>query len=289
MAAGQAGAGIIVRSTDYGSTWTQVGTSIAFQQLYGLASKAVAATSTTYYVAVDSARWIYIANGTGETWRKATRLTFPLYGTTIGSNGNAFVAGDGNVIRRSDYTTSYATWTSATTTAPTSTWYDISSFDGVSVIVVGGLGSIYYSVNSGAAWSSTSTVTAADLFCVAHASATTAMVGGVGYLARTTDSGNTWTDMTALAFGTSYTARFHSISILSTSIAYVAAFPSDGATSIGVIYQTTDGGSTWLLVYSTNTPLYSLSMYSTDFGVAGSGAGSSLVAIVSGMCTCFDP
>eukprot|EP00975_Prorocentrum_lima_P033874 7114407-Prorocentrum_lima.AAC.1 len=67
------------------------------------------------------------------------------------------------------------------------------------------------------------------------------IAGETGYLAKTTDGGATWTTMSA--FSSSYTSRFHAISMLDSSVAYVVASPSSGSSG-GVVYETLDGGST---------------------------------------------
>lgn len=283
FAAGQLNAGIILKSSDFGVTWTQVGTSVSFGALYGITANTITPTSTTYYLAVDASRYTYVANGTGVSWKRmSSRASFSLYGVSLGSNGNAFVVGGTNTIRRSSYSSSFATWTSLTTDAQDTTWFDVSTIDGVNVIVVGANGTIYYSSNSGSQWTQASNLkTTSDLYCVDHANQTIAMVGGDGFLAKTTDAGNSWSVITT-AYPSNYTARFHSLSMISTTEAYVAVFPSDGQTSLGLIYKTVDGGSSWTVIYSSSVPLYSLSMFNSDFGVAGAGAHTSLLAVFSG-------
>jgi photosystem II stability/assembly factor-like uncharacterized protein len=278
FAAGQATSGRIIRSTDYGVTWTVVGSTTG--QVYGISSRTISSGST-YFIAVDYQRYTYVSNSTGTLWRTITsRAANILYGVTIGSNGNAYQVGV-NTARRSTSASNYDTWDTLTIGA-TGTWYDVSSWDGINVIVVGSSGKIYFSTNSGNAWTAANSGTTNAIYCINHASASFAMVAGSnGFLAKTSTGGTSWTTMTG--FPTTYTARFHSISLLSEVVAYVAAYPSDGITAIGLIYYTNNGGSSWSQIYSTDVQLYSLSMYTESYGVAGAASGTGVFSIVAGI------
>lgn len=110
-------------------------------------------------------------------------LSFGGYAVTIGNNGAAYVAGSGYKVFTASAATGYVTWTSRSVTGitPLSNFFDISTFDGVHLIVVAARGLIYYSSNSGTNWvKSTSGVPATTVivYCVDHGSALTAMVRG---------------------------------------------------------------------------------------------------------------
>lgn len=279
FAAGQnAAGGVVIKSSDYGMTWATVKSSTG--GFFALNSKTIG-TGTTYYIAVDTKFFVHVSSGTGVTWvTNAAKTSNSAYGVTIGSNGNAFISGT-NFIRRATDSSTYTTWTTLTSGATgTAIWYDVSTVDGLNVIMVGYLGRAHYS-SDGTAWTAGVSGTTGIIYCVAHVSTMVAMAAGeLGYLAKTTDGGATWTAMTA--FDSSFTARFHSISVLSSTDAYVAAFPDGGATALGVIYYTTNGGTTWSLLATTDIQLYSLSMYSSVHGVAGASSGVGLFALVSG-------
>ncbi|RYG69784.1 hypothetical protein EON64_01855 [archaeon] len=205
--------------------------------------------------------------------RAGSRAESGLFSAAIGTNGLAFNVGAGNGVRRSSYTTSFTSWISLSTGADGAFWYDVSTVDGVNLIIVGADGLIYYSSSSGTTWTSGDSGTTNDIYCVSHApsSLTIAMTAGaLGYLAKTENGGSTWTVMPA--FPSDYTARFRSISLLTTSEAYVAAYNASEASS-GVIYRTVDGGVTWGLIATVNDQIYSLGMYTSTYGVAGASAG----------------
>lgn len=276
LACGQSGYGIILRSTNNGLSWSQVYSTASSSgaAVRGLTSRVVAANSVVYYMAVDGNRNTYVSNGTGQVWSRAgTRADSSLFSAAIGSNGFAFTVGASNGVRRSSYTTLFTTWSSLSTGADGAFWFDVSTQDGVNLIVVGADGIVYYSSSSGSTWSIGDSGTTNDIYCVSHAasSSTFAMAAGaLGYLAKSDNGGSTWTIMTA--FSTEYTARFRSISLLSTNEAYVAAYNASGA-SAGVIYRTRDGGTNWELIATVDDQIFSLSMFSSLYGVAGASTG----------------
>lgn len=281
FAAGTASSsGAILKSSNYGATWTTVRS-----QLSGFATIAARTLSNgvTYYIAVDNTRTVYVSSGTGESWASiASKPGNTVFGTAIGINGMAFMVGNGRTnIRSSSNASAYATWTSLTTAAGVWNWMDVSTLDGVNVIAVTSIGGIHYSFNSGSTWTAAaSSGTSGFIYCVSHVSSTIAMAAGAsGYIAKTSDGGVTWTTMTA--FSNSNGAKFHDISMVSSTEAYVAASPDDGIASLGVIYGTSDGGSTWTLLATTDLQLYSLAMFSSTYGMAGTSSGSVIYALVA--------
>lgn len=259
--------GIILYSAD-GITWSTgySGTS----QMYDVAT--VTISSVVWYLACSEDGYIYSSTNYGASWTQAKFLTASssVYAITIGSNGQAYCVLGTFSVYTSSYSTSFATWTSVSpsiSTSGTEIAVDVSTYDGVNVIAVGTDGNVYYTSTSGSSWSAgTSNAGSSDIiYCVQHGSSTTAMAGGTsGYLAITTDGGATWTSVTP--FSSSVTIAYHSISMMSATEAYVAG-------SNGIIYYTTNAGSSWLVEYTaTGSTLYSLSVYSTLRGVAGSAA-----------------
>jgi photosystem II stability/assembly factor-like uncharacterized protein len=276
LAAGGQTSGVIIRSTDYGVTWSQVSKNVSFSPIYGLASKTVG--GITYYIAVDDSAEIFTANGTGEAWKLATQVSGALYGVTIGLNGNAYISGGTSAqVYRASNSTKYKTWTLKNPTT-SGTLYGISSYDGVNVIAVGstnaGSPRIYYSYASANSWSQTSSTGASGvIYCVSHGNATFAMAAGQSaYIARTYNGGKTWSTMSVFS-STSTIIRYQALSVLSTSEAYVSG-------STGQIYKTVNGGNSWSLLVSTRSTLTSLSMYSSSRGVAGVLTGGGLYALV---------
>lgn len=272
------------RSADHGVTWAQVlFTNNANRHHYALASKTI--SGTIYHITAEAMATVYVSSGTAAAWTAVNTgigSAVSVCGIAIGSNGNAFIAGAANIVARASDSSAYSTWSVLSTGAAGGTnWFDISTFDGINVILVGNAGRVYYSPSSGdtGTWTAGSSGTSGTIYCVAHASASFAMAAGTkGYLAKSSDSGATWTNMTA--FSSAYTAQYHSISVLSATEAYVAAFPISGA-SAGQIYRTTDG-STWSLFATTDVQLHSLGMYSSTYGVAGASAGQGVLTLATG-------
>lgn len=220
LAVGAQTGGAIIRSTDYGVTFSQVASSISFSPMYGIASRTI--SGTTYYIAVDDAAEVFTSTGTGVTWSLTATLSGASYGVTIGSNGNAYVSGGTAAqVYRSSYTSGFATWTLCSPTT-SGTLYGISSFDGTNVIAVGstnaGVARIYYSSNSGSSWTqATGLTTTSIVYCVAHGSSSFALAAGLNsYVARTTNGGATWTTLSVFSAST-VTIRYQALSVLSST------------------------------------------------------------------------
>eukprot|EP01031_Cornospumella_fuschlensis_P026812 gene26812-32397_t len=233
-------------------------------------------------MAVDANRYTYASNGTGQRWGLLSdRAGSQLHGTAIGSNGLAFVVGVNGLVRRSSYTDLFFSWTAYTVRSGSTQWFDVSTPDGVNVIVVGGSGAAFYSNSSGDSWFAGVSGTSNNIRCVRHANGSTYFAmsaGDNGFLAKTENGGLSWTSMTA--FPTTYSAQFKTLSVLSVTEAYVAA-QSGSIDPKGLIYRTLDGGSTWTLMGSVSNSLTSLAMYNSDFGVAGVVNGAVVYALVA--------
>eukprot|EP01031_Cornospumella_fuschlensis_P025077 gene25077-30288_t len=266
-ACGASGGGLLAKSSDFGVTWTRVGSSTVFGPLSDIASRSL---STTWWLAVDTNRYVYTSNITGTTWTRPARLGQSLNSVSIGSNGNAYVAGDSATLRRSTESVLFRTWT-ALLPGPLVDYLDVSTLDGVYVLVVGANGTVSYSSDSGNTWTAASSTETTDTIrCVEQISNTLAWAGGdSGYLAYTNNGGDTWTKVNLL--DSNYVIWGHAISALSSTEVYVATSPMDQSVETGFIYYTLDGGTTWTQLLSTSSQLYSIAMYTSNIGVAGGG------------------
>jgi photosystem II stability/assembly factor-like uncharacterized protein len=97
--------------------------------------------------------------------------------------------------------------------------------------------------------------------------------GASSYVAKTSDGGKTWSTMSV--FSNSVTIRFHSISLLSDTEAFIAG-------ADGKIYKTTDFGASWTRIASTGALIYSISAYDSATVIAGAASGSGIYVMVSG-------
>jgi photosystem II stability/assembly factor-like uncharacterized protein len=182
VATAQSGTGSsIIRSVDNGQTWTSStysGGSFGF--IYDIFSRSV--SGSVYYLGVDDGGVVYISLDNGTVWNTAGGVPFGGTSVTIGSNGQAFIAGSGYKIYSSSAASTYGTWSNkspATGVTPASNFFDVSTYNGVNVIAVANKGLIFYTSNAGTTWTkSTSGVpgSTVTLYCVDHGSALTAMV-----------------------------------------------------------------------------------------------------------------
>eukprot|EP01031_Cornospumella_fuschlensis_P034411 gene34411-41650_t len=110
----QVSGGVVVKSTDYGMTWTQIGTTSNFPSaLYGIAARRL--SNGDFLITVDDAGGIFTYSGT--SWTQQDSIPGVLVGATIGLNGNAFVCGSVSYIYKSTNSSSYATWVDITPAA----------------------------------------------------------------------------------------------------------------------------------------------------------------------------
>lgn len=237
-------------------------------------------SGTVYYLAVDSGGSIYLSQDLGATWTRPDQVLNQLFAISIGTNGNAYTTGNFyRVFRGSVSDGLYSNWVerSPSVSGPTNRFYDISTYDGVNVIAVGGNGNIYYSADSGESWTAGTSGVTSIVYCVDHGDGLTAIAAGASsYVARTTDGGSTWSTLSVFASST-VTVRFHSIHMRSAADAFVAG-------DNGEIYATDDSGATWTLLISTGSIIYSLEQFSSDAGSAGAIAGAGIYAITE--CEC---
>jgi len=276
VAAGnQVNGGSIVRSSDYGVTWTQEAANYTFGNLYSVTSSTLA-NGDTYVLAVADNGGVYSSKDIGTTWYLNQTEAVALYGVSIGSNGQAYACGD--IYKVYVATLPGSSWSVASFSSSLKggQFFDISTIDGVNVIAVGSKGYIYYTLNSGTSWTKYTNSITTIIYTVAHGSSLTAMAAGASsYVAKTTDGGVTWQTLSVFT-SNSITIRFHSISFVSTTEIYIVG-------SNGEIRATYDGGTSWSIVASTNAVLYSISMYDSIKGVAGGVAGSGIFTLVPGM------
>jgi photosystem II stability/assembly factor-like uncharacterized protein len=258
------GGGSILKSTDYGLSWSRVANSSTF--IFGLSTKTV--NNETYYLSVGANGAIYNSTGDASKWSTFTLSGFAtsiLYGIVIAPNGVAFAAGSSCTVFRSGLPANSTSWRSqqlVSGATRTTYFYDISTFDGTNIITVGSRGYIYYSTNSGSSWTSASSGVTISIFCVAHGDAQTAITAGAsGFVSRTTNGGSTWTTLQVYGSAT-ITTQYKSISFLSVNDVYIAS-------TSGLIYRSSNGGTSWSLMATTGSNIFSISILNSLKGIAG--------------------
>lgn len=289
MTVGAKSSGTFLRSTDYGLTWTQVGTSLSPTSMYGIASSTI--SGVTYTFAGDDGGKIYRSTDQGATWSYVTTLINAVYSVAVGSNGKVFFGGASRAITQGNTTSSSSFTTKALTSSGSDLVYGVATIDGVNVIAVTSSRRAFYSSNGGGSWTqstiyySTSltltTLATGSLFCVAMADSTTAYTGGSGssttsgVMYKTTTGGVSWYQLSS-PVAVNSGIKYQAISVLDVNTVFVAG-------NDGCIYASYDGGTSWSQQSSlgtTTTGFTSISMYSSEKGVAGGSSGFGVYALV---------
>ena len=255
--------GVVARSTDRGLSWAASTYSEGtFGPLLDVTSKTI--YGTLYYLTVSEYGEVYVSTDEGASFSFAG-LASGATSLSIGDSGMAFAAGgSSNEVYSASNSTGYETWTdiSPTGVTPSGRFYDVSTLNGVDVIVVGQHGHVYYSDNSGASWTAGTSGTSQIVYCVDHGSSNLVAMaaGGASYVAKTVDGGATWSSISVYSSGT-VTTRFHAIYMHTDLLAYVAG-------DNGEIYSTDDGGVSWSLEASTGFELFAIEQLTADVGAA---------------------
>jgi hypothetical protein len=181
-----------------GTSWTAGSGVNAANAMHGVTNGLVniAGVNTNVFLAVGGNTSIYTSTD-GNTWAAPASGVLPTsnlnatasYGTTY------LAAGTGGVILSSVDT---VTWTQpATGTGVTSDLYGLASNGGGGFVAVGAGGTIIYSGNSGATWTTATSGTTNALYSVSYVNGMYVAVGAAGTLLTSPDGAN-WTTIPAL-------------------------------------------------------------------------------------------
>lgn len=224
-----------------------------------------------YAMAVDESGRVLLSLNDGETWQVISTFPTALYSLTSGGN-QIFVAGQRGAVYISKQEANgdgYSDW-SLSSVDHLHTIYDISTLDGIHLIHVTSAGSIYFSHDSGLTWIQSVYVAPGILYCLSHSETNVAYSAGThSYFAKTSDGGETWAMLTVFPTDDE-TIRYNSISTHGVTHVYVAG-------SSGIVYMSSDAGSTWSPLLSLNTPMkydsdiYALLMINKTNGVLTTG------------------
>jgi photosystem II stability/assembly factor-like uncharacterized protein len=250
FAVGQSG--LILRTTDGGSTWVEQANGVSGSSFYG----ADVAGFDNAWVAGDLGVLLCTTNG-GATWvEQPTQTTRTLFSVSAVSTTVAWVAGDAGTLLKT--TNGGATWTSLPT-GYGDIFFGVKFVDGGNGWIVGDNGRILHTTTGGASWVPQSGGTTAALFYADFIDAQTGWCAGAGgTILRTTDGGATWSPgMTGTA----------------TTLYLVTGSPASlwAVGDSGLVIHSTDAGATWTSEFA-----------KTGFDLFGLAAVSDSVAWISG-------
>ncbi len=224
--------GKIIRSTNYGSTWSTI-TPIVATRLNSVDMEGAHA------VAVGDSGVILYSSNSGATWTAtASGSTALLYSVSMGTIGTTFAVGSGGTILKS--TDWGVTWTPSTS-GTTASLRGVTTWNSTTAYAVGTSGTVLY--YNGTTWAAQTSGTSATLLCVSMASMSSIWAGGADGVVRKSN-GTTWSGVTISGLGTWDNVNGISMNTGVSTGTLVAS--NDGA------YETSDGGATWSIA-STGT------------------------------------
>ena len=275
MVGSQGSDGVLSVSTNAGSTWSSTTVSsdidLQFTDVHH-----VTVVSTRYILAVNDLGGVYLSTNSGTTWSLKATVATELRGVHIGSNGVAYAVGASRSIYKSDYTSSYTTWSTITYIyANIVTYNDVYSYDGINFVVVGNGGNILKSSNSGSSYTAVSVGgVSSHLYCISGLSNLYMIAAGAsGTIIKTINGGVTWSIISSSPITSNVVFQYHSISYVSTAIIFAAA-------TNGNIYISKDTGITWTLDQTAAyTTFNALSAFSSTLAVAGDANGNAYIFV----------
>lgn len=259
--------GTIQKTTDGGSTWTEVSSGrtidlyrISYSDEYN--GSAVGGMGTL----------LRTTNG-GVTWTEQTSAANEqLYGVCFTDENNGTVVGSSGTVLRT--TNGGAVWSK--TEIGWRGFLGVSFTDIDNGMIVGDDGSIYKTTDKGTTWTKLISGTISQLRSVDYIDLNNCTsVGDDGTIIRTTNGGATWTKQ--ISGTTNYLW----------DVCFTDSSNGTAVGDVGTILRTTDGGSTWLTQNSgTKFNLWGVSFYDTFNGLAvGEGINSTILKTTNGGAT----
>jgi photosystem II stability/assembly factor-like uncharacterized protein len=200
---------------------------------------AFADTNTAW--AVGDGGVIRHTTNSGTTWTAQTSgTTNNLWGVFFVDSLSGWIVGDGGIIRRT--TNGGTTW--STQTSGTSFRLYKVTFQSPNIgWAVGDQGVILYTPNGGGLWILQTSGTTSDLYGISFINTTAGFVVGNGSTTlRTTDGGTNW----VLRAQPPGAQNVWGVSALNVNTAWIAGYGYGGGDWGGQIWNTTDGGGSWV-------------------------------------------
>jgi len=257
--------GQLAKSTDFGSTWTAVTTSLITSSVYSI----FFLDENNGWVGTASNGILYTSDG-GSTWTQQISLSNVVYDIKFKNNLLGFASDSkGNI-----YTTTNggSNWSSYLT--PAKRALRAIAIDGDYIYVVGDAGSMYVSTDNGNTWTEKFSYIGQALEFQRRVIFVNENVGficggsstsadSLGYVLKTTDGGQTWTQLPY-----NFKTQPYGIAAPTENVIYISAGSS-------LVFKSTDGGLTWTksTIYSTATTLWDIQFYDENIGYACGSSG----------------
>jgi photosystem II stability/assembly factor-like uncharacterized protein len=236
--------GVVLRTTDGGATWTNVGGGAIgtgpVYNIFGLDAQTAICTAS------PSATYMYRTTDGGTTWTQVyTNASGFMDAIWMYDSNNGFAYGDpvGGVWELYNTTDGGATWSPAPNLAQSGSeagWNNAMYVSGSNIYFGTNNSRIYYSSDMGNSWTPQTTA-AVNSYAIWFNDASNGLMGGESTLNQTTDGGNTWTVLSTLPG--------------SGTIGAITGYNNQwwSARQTNVIYYTTDNGATWSTQYTAPT------------------------------------
>ena len=238
--------GTVLRTTDGGATWTNVGGGAIgtgpVYNIFGIDAQNALCTAS------PAATYIYRTTDGGSTWTQvytnasgfgdaiwmfdANNGIF--YGDPVGGNWELYSTSDGG-----------ATWNALPALAQNGTeagWNNAMFVSGSNVYFGTNNTTLYYSSDGGNSWTPQTTTGQLNTYSVWFNNSTTGLAGGTD-LDMTTDGGTTWSPISVPGTGTALGG------VMGVNNQWWVARQS----APGIIYYSTDNGTTWSTQYTSPT------------------------------------
>jgi photosystem II stability/assembly factor-like uncharacterized protein len=258
--------GYILKTTDGGQTWADIGFNFGFQ-IYSFAMP----SANVMYAGTGNNKMFKTTDG-GTSWVEQTSpytsSTHDFYQTRFADENTGYACGSsGRLMKTTD---GGANWVELTSGHGTSTIYDMYLFDAQTLITVGTSAKAYKSTDGGASWTQLFVGTPGSYFSMEfyEANPDIGYIGGydspIPTLARTTDGGDTWVPISFPASFEAYSSIW-GIGIVDQTTLWLSDVQ-------GYILYSNSAGVSWSVMDPVSqNGLYDIAIQGVDMWLCGSG------------------
>ncbi|MDR3668526.1 MAG: YCF48-related protein [Ignavibacteriaceae bacterium] len=256
--------GVVLRTTNGGTSWTDVSTLSGFGPLGYTVNYIEAQGPSTFYLAGGSASKALLAKSTdgGASFSTLTTSNFTSFYTVKFRDKNLGIVGrsNGSILKT---TNAGATWDSVTTTGTTGAIYSF-VFSGSTVWLCASTGDIAHSTDVGATWTLDKKLTSNLLYCLAISNNNLWISGGEGTIYKGTISSHSLTlnlsalleamyvtGGTAMTMAPSVTVELHDASTFAVVESKTATLSTAGVGSF--LFTTATNGTPYYIVVKSPT------------------------------------